>query len=329
MIKTIFKSSALTLALLFSVHATAQTLDKVAAVVNDDIILMSEVLVKSDAFKRQLQSQIAAGAPVPPASAIQERVLDQLITESIQLQLAKQNNIVVDSDNINAAINNMAQQNGMSFNDFLLSLKEQGISYSQFRDDIRREMAIQRIQQQMVARRISMTPTEVERYQAILAKQSGQALSTDNQVVEIPEYQVQHILMKVDDDSQAESQKAKLEEIRTLIANGQNFATLAKKFSQDPGSAIKGGDLGWVSPGIMVPEFEQQMMTANVNEISPVFRSQFGWHILRVNETRTQKREQNAQYQQAQQLLYQQRFQENLQSWLKEIRDNATIDIKI
>lgn len=330
MIKTFLKPAALVAAsFLFIINTGAQTLDKIAAVVNDDIILMSAVNQKTETFMRQIQPQIDAGATPPPVEMIQKNILDQLITESIQIQLAEKNNIIVDSDNINAAINSLAQQNNVSFNEFILSLREQGISYGQFREDIRKEIMVQRIQQQMVSRRISMTPVEVERYQAMLAKQSGAPLSTESQVIEMPEYNVQHILLKVEDESQAAALKAELEAIRKQINAGEDFSVMAKKFSQDPGSAIKGGDLGWVIQGIMVANFEQQMMTATVGEISPVFRTQFGWHILRVNDTRMKTREENAQFQQAQQMLYQQRFQESLQSWLKEIRDSSSVDIKI
>jgi peptidyl-prolyl cis-trans isomerase SurA len=119
-----------------------------------------------------------------------------------------------------------------------------------------------------------------------------------------------------------------LQKISASVQKGGDFAALAKKYSEDPGSAMKGGDLGWTSPGQMVPEFEQMAANTDVGKVSPPFRSQFGWHILQVLERREQDMSEQILRQQAQMILRKRQFQDELPRWLKELRDNAYVQIK-
>ena len=109
---------------------------------------------------------------------------------------------------------------------------------------------------------------------------------------------------------------------------GDDFAELAKEFSEDPGSGLKGGELGWSTPGMFVPEFEQTMNSIAVDEISAPFSSQFGWHILQVTELRKQDFSGDILRNRAENMLRQRKYEEELQVWLQEIRDEAFIEIK-
>lgn len=138
-----------------------------------------------------------------------------------------------------------------------------------------------------------------------------------------------HILLKPSAILSDEEAKSKLEKLRQHILNGEDFAALAKEHSEDIGSMLAGGDLGWSRPGMFVAEFEQTMAKMEVGEISQPFRSQFGWHILQVQERRQEDITDDILRDKAARVLTSRRFEDELQIWLREMRDEAFIDIKI
>ncbi|MDO7701470.1 MAG: peptidyl-prolyl cis-trans isomerase, partial [SAR86 cluster bacterium] len=117
--------------------------------------------------------------------------------------------------------------------------------------------------------------------------------------------------------------------IRNKILNGKNFDDVARTHSEDIGTAMSGGSLGWSVPGKFVAEFEKTMNALNINEISEVIKTQFGWHILQVTERRDQDFTDTIKRSQAKNTLKQKRYREELEVWLKEIRDEAFVDIKL
>ena len=145
---------------------------------------------------------------------------------------------------------------------------------------------------------------------------------------EVEQSRVQHILISDEQRSEQESE-ALVREIEERLDAGESFEALAREYSDDPGSAPGGGDLGWVSPGEMVPEFEQTMQETEVGERSMPFRSQFGWHLLQVEDRRMEDIGQEIQRNEARQTLQQRQFELELQNWLREIREEAYVDVKI
>ena len=112
------------------------------------------------------------------------------------------------------------------------------------------------------------------------------------------------------------------------MLKGEDFRTLAREFSDDPGSALSGGDLGWVEPGVMVETFDAMMADVELNTVSPVFRSQFGWHILEVLERRERDAFEERSRQLARQKIAESKYDDALQNWLQELRDDAYVEIK-
>ena len=144
----------------------------------------------------------------------------------------------------------------------------------------------------------------------------------------IEQHFARHILIKPNEIRDEATAVSQLNELRERIKDGEDFALLAKEFSEDPGSALNGGELGWSTPGMFVPEFEQTMGSIELNEISAPFLSQFGWHILQVTERRKQDFSENITRNRAQNLLRQRKYEEELQVWLQEIRDEAFVEVK-
>jgi len=139
---------------------------------------------------------------------------------------------------------------------------------------------------------------------------------------------VRHILIKPSEiltDSQA---RALAEELKQRVENGEDFTALAREYSEDIGSAAEGGDLGWTSPGQMVPEFENAMASTEVGKISQPVRSQFGWHIIEVLERREQDMTDAMRRAQVREFLHGRKYEEELDAWLRKIRDEAFVDIK-
>ena len=144
----------------------------------------------------------------------------------------------------------------------------------------------------------------------------------------VEQHFARHILIEPNEIRDEETTINQLNELRDRIAAGEDFALLAKEFSEDPGSALNGGELGWSTPGMFVPAFEQTMSSIELQEISAPFLSQFGWHILQVTERRNQDFSENIMRNRVENLLRQRKYEEELQVWLQEIRDEAFVEIK-
>ena len=147
------------------------------------------------------------------------------------------------------------------------------------------------------------------------------------QIVE--QTKARHVLIKTSEILSDEQAEAKLSELRQRALEGEDFAQLAREHSEDTGSMLQGGDLGWTNPGQMVPAFDQTMQETPVGEISEPFKSRFGWHILMVEDRREQDLSDLVLRNQAANMLRERRFDEELQSWLAEIRDEIYVEVKI
>ena len=144
----------------------------------------------------------------------------------------------------------------------------------------------------------------------------------------IEQHFARHILLKPNQIRDEQATIAELNILRDQVMAGDEFAKLSKQLSEDPGSALKGGELGWSTPGMFVPEFEETMNSIALNEVSAPFASQFGWHILQVTERRNQDFSSEILRNRAQNMLRERKYEEELQVWLQEIRDEAFIEIK-
>lgn len=144
----------------------------------------------------------------------------------------------------------------------------------------------------------------------------------------VSQFQTRHILIQPSEVVSPEDAKQQIDSIYARLNKGEDFAVLAATFSNDPGSARDGGSLGWVTPGMMVPEFDAKMQSTPKGQITEPFQTQFGWHILQVTDTRQQDMTKEYQERMARQLLGERQFDAELDSWLRETRNNAFVDIK-
>jgi peptidyl-prolyl cis-trans isomerase SurA len=263
---------ALTLATA-NAHAQVQPLDAIVAVVNDDVIVQSELDEQIDLLIPELQ---ASGAAIPDPKTLQEQVLDELILERLQMQRAQTLGIEVDETSLNGALNSIAGRNGMDLMQLREALEANGLSFEAFREDTRRQILTSRLQQEEVVKDIRVSDPEVDRFMAT----ERDSLLTRSQV------RLSHILIALPENpSEAQVAKARAEasELARRIRGGEDFASLARARS-DGGRAQDGGDLGWF-PIAEVPSLAAQpAQTLNRGELTDPIRSPSGFHLIKVSD---------------------------------------------
>ena len=409
-----------------------QVIDGVIAIVNDTPILRSQLDRAVAQASAQLQAQNKA---VPPAQQLYPQVLDQLITKQIQLDIIKRQGLQAEESAVNAALTNLAQQNGVaSLAEFQQKLDAQRAgSYQALRQKVSEDLAIQTLQQQQLASRIKISDQDIDNFlkspesnaleksqyrtlhirvpfeadatgktsdkqkkQALtVATQIAKNLQAENANIEqimtdaqtnynaqiqggdmgyhvaaelptelsknitalevgqvtnpiataegynviklvdkrggqqkiIDQWHTRHILISPSTALPADMAKQQIDTIYEKLRQGEDFATLASTYSKDPGSASNGGDLGWVSEGDMVPSFEAMMKKTSVNDYSVPFQSQFGWHILKIDEKRQKDVSDVYRKNMAREILYQRMAPQALDDWMQDLRAQAYVKI--
>lgn len=402
-----------------------KNLDSVAAIVDDDVIMQSQLNERL----RQIQKSVSKnGGQLPAQDVLKKQVLDQLILEDLQLQLAKRYGITVDDEELNAAISDIAQRNGLTPPQFIQALKNEGLTIADVAEQVRREITISRVRQQVIGEKIRITDQEVnnflnsemgrmqlsEEYElgsilipvrqgssyAEVQKAEEKAISIYEQLKKGANFQqlamsssgddkaldggnigwrkaaqlpppfdklvdgmrvgdftqpvatpggliilkvlnkrggnsylqdqisVRHILVKPSPLRTDEDTQKLADRLYQRIEAGEDFSALAKKFSEDPASAQRGGSLNWIDPNALVPEFRKEMDATPVGSYSKPFRSRYGWHILQVEGRRSKDNTAEYRKQQAMNILYDRKYLQELPIWLQQLRDEAYVEIK-
>ena len=407
---------------------TNQQADFIVAVVNSEPITNSELRTK---LIRTEQQMVQQGVPMPARNEMVRLVLERMITDKAQLQLAKTSGIRIDDNTLEAAVQSVARQNQISMEELRKRLVADGIAYTQFQSNLRDELLVNRLRQREVEARVTVTESEIDQFlreqqagtdasaqainlgeilipvpenatpaqiatlqaraQQVADKaQSGgdfAALSTEFsgsatkstggemglrtadrypplfveatqalrvggvtgpvrsgagfhvlKVLEkkqsgvldavVPQTRARHILLRLSNQQTEASAIAKLAGFKKSIQAGNNeFAALARDNSED-GSAKEGGDLGWVSPGVFVPEFEKVMDALAINQISDPIVTRFGVHLLQVLERREAKLSPREQREAVRGQLREKKQDEAYTLWLQEVRGKAYVELR-
>ncbi len=410
-----------------SAIASVTALDRIVAVVDEDVIMESELTTRIATISSQLKKN---QTKLPPADTLKSQVLDRMILENLQLQLADRAGIRLDDDSINKTIRNISRQNNMTAEEFRNALSDEGLSYKNLRSQISREMTLTQLRQRRVGNRIRISEQDVNNFlssdlgktnlapdyhlghilipvgqssnqealtlaeeksdlvyrklkngsdfaQMAVAYSSGQkALEGGDlgwrKAAQLPtlfaetvldmkkgdisdpiksasgyhiikildlrggsehlvtQTKARHILIKPNEIRSLDDAEKQLQEIKESIISGkETFEAMAKTYSDDTGSALEGGDLGWFNPGTMVKEFEQTMATIKPNVVSNAFQTQYGWHILEVLGRRNQDMSEEFRQNKARKMLHRRKFDEELSTWLRELRQNAYVEIRL
>jgi peptidyl-prolyl cis-trans isomerase SurA len=253
-----------------SVRTGSQPVDRVVAVVNDEVITANELRQRTAIVEQQLRRQRIA---LPPANVLQRQVLERMIVERAQLQLARETGVRVDDATVNAAMARMAETNNMTLPQFRARLDQEGMSFARFRDEIRNEIIMSRLREREVDGRIQIAEGEVDNF---LADQKGGAGDV--------EYNIAQILLRVPDNAsteQIEATRRRAEDLLRQLKGGADFGALAASFSSSP-DALSGGDLGWRSAERLPTLFVEAVAPLKPGEIAPLVRSPGGFHVLKL-----------------------------------------------
>jgi peptidyl-prolyl cis-trans isomerase SurA len=253
------------------------TIDRVIAVVNDEAITQYEL---DDARSIVLQQLKQQNVQQPATDVLDKQVLERLIVERALLQHAKDSGIKVDDTQVERAIQRIAEDNKLTLDGLRQALSRDGVTYVKYREDVRREIMVQRLREREIDARITVSDAEVENYLATIKAQSGGEA----------EYRLAHILVVVPEQASAEQIEAKRRRAAEALKNirdGADFGQVAAGFS-DASDALSGGNLGW-RPGARLPTvFAETVRGMKVGDVSPVLRSAAGFHIVKLIDRRSQ-----------------------------------------
>jgi len=227
------------LALSTRLEAALVLIDRIAVIVDEDVIMQSEIDERLRTIKAQLAAQ-SPGGRLPSDEALQNQIIERLIVESLQLQMAERAGVRVSDDELNQALAGIAAQNNMTLEQFRAALARDGMSWAAMREQVRREFAISRVQQGMMRRRIQVSEQEIKNF---LASELGETVTSD-------EYRLAHILLDLPSNPSAEQIRTvrnRAETLRDQLVAGEDFASAAMENSNDQ-NALNGGDMGWRKP---------------------------------------------------------------------------------
>jgi peptidyl-prolyl cis-trans isomerase SurA len=399
-------------------------MDRIVAVVNKTVITNLDLQNRIDAVIQQLKGQ---NVTPPSRDILAHQVLEQMITEQVQLEYANSNGIRVDDHDLDQAIADLAKQNKLDVKGLQAQLAKEGVPFARFREEIRREIMLARLKNNEIGSRINVTDSEVdqvlksaqsanrneyhlatilvstpERADAKqldnLAAKASKALGElndkqavrqgcrhllrcaqrhqgrrsglapgrhlaagvrvlldklnpgqhtgvirtpqgfmifqliekrgGNQPLVVEQYHTSHILIRTNEAVSDTDAKNRILQIRDRILRGAKFAEMAKLYSED-GSNVKGGDLGWVNKGDMVPEFEKAMLALPVGTVSEPVRSPFGWHLILVDAKRNQDVSADRERQTIKQQLRLRKLDQAYLDWVRQLRDSAFVEQRL
>ncbi len=250
-------------------------MDRIIAIVDQGVITEQELADRMRTVSAQLEKQ---GTPLPPQNILEKQILERLISDSLQLQLAAQTGLKVDDTQLDKTIERIAEQNKLSVDEFKVLLEKDGISLRKFREDIRSEITLARLREREVDNKVNISEGEVDNY---LTTQANRGEEQD-------EFEVSHILIRTPEDASPEDlekAKTKTQEALKQLADGTNFSQVSAAFSDAP-NALEGGALGWKSGAQMPALFLETLKNMQVGEVAKPIRSPNGFHVLKLTNRR-------------------------------------------
>ena len=292
-----------------------QPLDQMIAIVNDDVISRSELNHALENAKMMISQEHAAA---PSSTVLKKQVLDQLINKKIQLQIAKQAGVDATDTEVNQAISRIAKQNHMTMSELYARIGQDGMNPEEYRREIHDQMTMQKLQQQEVASKMTITPQEVSSFMRSHAFQESAA----------KEYHLQDLLIPISDTpstEEIESAKKHADDILTQLNTGKNFeqVTLSESHSNQP---LQGGDLGWRQLPEIPSAFSEHVIRMKPKTIAGPIQTPNGFHIIRLVEARALSAKQAATSRKMiEAQLMQQKFEEAVQNWVSKLRSSAFV----
>jgi peptidyl-prolyl cis-trans isomerase SurA len=250
-------------------------IDRIVAVVNSDVITRLDLDERLRFATLQLKQQ---GTPPPPRGELEKQLLDRMIIDRVQLQLAKETGLRVEDGELDKTIQRIAQENKLTLQQMRATLEKEGVPFPRFRDDIRNQIILTRLREREVDNRISVAESEIEGFISAQKAHSGRS----------DEYNLSHILIAVPENAspeQIQARRSRAEQALEKIRTGADFRQLAVSVSDAP-DALQGGLMGWRDAERLPSLFVDAVKTMAIGSLSPILRSSNGFHILKLNDRR-------------------------------------------
>ncbi|WP_165312351.1 peptidylprolyl isomerase SurA [Vibrio ziniensis] len=271
----LWKHSLLGLVTLLSInHANAAPveIDRVAIIVNSGVILQSDI---ESTLKTVQVNANNNGQALPEESVLREQVREKLIIDTLQQQEAERIGVRIDDARLNEAINNIAKQNNQTLEQLQASVSAEGLTYPEFREQVRKEMSASEARNAMVRRRINILPAEVDTLAELLAQETNASV----------QYKISHIQLRFDDKQDKSQIEKQANELVEKLNSGADFSKMAYTYSKGP-KALEGGNWGWMRKEEMPTIFADQIKMQNKGSIIGPFRSGVGFHILKIDDVK-------------------------------------------
>lgn len=250
-------------------------LDRIVAVVNDEVITRIDLDERVKVAVKQLRQQ---GTPLPTPEVLERQILERIVTTRVQLHFAKETGLRIDDTELDRAISRIAQENSLTLQGMRQTLEKDGVSFPTFREDIRNEITLVRLREREVDNRIVVTEGEIDNF---LSLQQGQESSGD-------EYNLSHILVAVPENAspeQIQARRDRAERAYAQLKGGADFRQVAAAFSE-AADALQGGMMGWRHSARLPTLFTEALRSMRPGELGPILRSPNGFHLLRLNDKR-------------------------------------------
>jgi peptidyl-prolyl cis-trans isomerase SurA len=300
----------------------AEILDKIVAVVNEDVITLSELREISVPYLERMKAQYSINYDEAQVKETEKRILDQLIDEKLVKQEADSLEIVIEKKDIDMAIRETRETNKLSEDQFKQILADEGMSLEKYRGQLNDQMKKMRLLDQEIKSKVQVAKKEIEEYH----KEHKDEFDAP------PEVRLQQVLLMI--PSEASTQeidriRGKAEDILQKIRNGENFNAMVKLHSQDS-SAAAGGDMGAFKKGELMPVLDETAFGLKKGEVSSVIQSPMGFHILRVLDKReSQKMTEEERWRETEGIIYNKKVEDKFKDWLKELRKKSFIQINM
>jgi peptidyl-prolyl cis-trans isomerase SurA len=309
--------------LCFAPHCTAEIIDRIVAIVNDEIITLSEIKRMS----ALMMNNAAAGTSGMNKNQMQEmasQVLGQLIEKKLIAQEAKKQNIQVSEDELNDTVNVILERNKIDLSQLEEALKKEGTTLEQYLEVLRSEILQNQIVGKEIQSRITITDKDIEEYY-------NRKIKPNEKPGE--KVRIQQILLRITPNNTPENIETlwqQLEEIREKILSGQSFGQLAVQYSQGP-SASQGGDLGYFSRGELLPSIEEAAFGMEKDQISQVIKTAVGLHLIKILDKQTgqEKEGWKSRKREIEDILFRQEVDKRYKEWMEELKKNAFIEINL
>ena len=250
-------------------------LDRIVAVVNDEVVTRVDLNERVQLAMKQLKAQ---GTPLPPRDVLERQLLDRMITDRVQLLYARETGLRVDDTELDRALNRIAQDNRLTLQQMRSAIEKDGIPFAKFREDIRNEIVMGRLREREVEARIVVTEGEIDNY---LRSRKDRQGGSD-------EFDLSHILVVVPENAspeQVQARRARAEEAHAQIRKGVDFRQVAAAYSDAP-DALQGGAMGWRQASRLPTLFAEALAALSPGQVSELLRSANGFHIVRLNDRR-------------------------------------------